>query len=144
MQKMKLILILVLWLTSGNMLAQVGHQRVDAKESTSLDAEREKHALQVLAKLTEKVIVSAADAMPADKYGFAPTDGEFKGVRTFGQMVKHLSATNNILAAAALGEEPPADAGDELGPEAVRTKAEILKYLKGSFAYLDNAIAAIG
>src|SRR5213594_4445406 len=107
MQKMKSILMLVLWLTSGNVLAQVGQQRVDAKETASLDAEREKHAAQVLAKLTEKVIESAADAMPADKYGFAPTDGEFKGVRTFGQMVKHLSATNYILAAAALGEEPP-------------------------------------
>src|SRR5437868_15376968 len=144
MQKMKLILILVLWLTSGNLLAQVGQQRVDAREAASLDAEREKHALQVLAKLTEKVIVSAADAMPADKYGFAPTDGEFKGVRTFGQMVKHVSATNYILAAAALGEEPPADAGDELGPETVRTKDEILRYLKGSFAYLGKAIEAIG
>jgi len=144
MQKMKPILMLVLWLTSGSMFAQVGQQRVDTKESAILDAEREKHALQVLAKLTEKVIVSAADAMPADKYGFAPTDGEFKGVRSFGQMVKHLSATNYILSAAALGEEPPADAGDELGPEAVRTKAEILNYLKGSFAYLDKAIEAIG
>ena len=144
MQKMKPILMLVLWLTSGSMFAQVGQQRVDTKESAILDAEREKHALQVLAKLTEKVIVSAADAMPADKYGFAPTDGEFKGVRSFGQMVKHLSATNYILAAAALGEEPPADAGDELGPEAVRTKAEILNYLKNSFVYLDKAIEAIG
>jgi uncharacterized damage-inducible protein DinB len=144
MQKLKSILMLVLWLTSGNLLAQVGQQRVDAKEGASLDAEREKHALQVLAKLTEKVIVSAADAMPADKYGFVPADGEFKGVRTFGQMVKHLSATNYILAAAALGEEPPADAGDELGPEVVRTKDEILRYLKGSFAYLDKAIEAIG
>jgi hypothetical protein len=56
-------------------------------------------------------IVSAADAMPAVKYGFAPTDGEFKGVRTFGQQVKHLAAANHILAAAALGEESPADAG---------------------------------
>jgi uncharacterized damage-inducible protein DinB len=144
MQKMKSILMLVLWLTSGSALVQVGRQRVDAKETAGLDAEREKHALQVLAKLTEKVIVSAADAMPADKYGFAPTDGEFKGVRTFGQMVKHLSATNYILAAAALGEDPPADAGDELGPEAVRTKDEILRYLKGSFMYLDKAIEAIG
>jgi uncharacterized damage-inducible protein DinB len=144
MQKMKSILMLVLWLTSGNILAQVGQQRVDAKETASLDAAREKHALRVLAKLAEKVIVAAADAMPADKYGFAPTDGEFKGVRTFGRMVKHLSATNYLLAAAALGEEPPADAGDELGPEAVRTKAEILIYLKGSFAYLDRAIKAIG
>ena len=143
MQKLKSISILVLWLTSGTMLAQAGQQRVDAKETASLDAEREKHALQVLAKLTEKAIVSAADAMPADKYGFAPTDGEFKGVRTFGQMVKHLSATNYILAAAALGEEPPADAGDELGPEAVRTKAEILNYLRTSFVSLDKTIEAI-
>jgi uncharacterized damage-inducible protein DinB len=144
MQKMKWILMLVLWLTSGNILAQVRQQRVGNEDAGSLDAEREKHALQVLAKLTEKVIVSAADAMPADKYGFAPVDGEFKGVRTFGQMVKHLSATNYILAAAALGEEPPEDAGDELGSEAVRTKAEILNYLKGSFAYLDKALEAIG
>jgi uncharacterized damage-inducible protein DinB len=144
MQKMKSLVILALCLTSGKIMAQSGQQRGDAKETASLDAEREKHAVQVLAKLTEKVIVSAADAMPADKYGFAPTDGEFKGVRTFGQQVKHLSATNYILAAAALGEEPPADAGDELGPETVRTKAEILNYLKGSFAYLDKATEAIG
>jgi hypothetical protein len=144
MRKMKSLLMLALWLTSGNMLTQAVQQRVDAKETASLDAGREKHALQILAKLTEKEIVSAADAMPADKYGFAPTDGEFKGVRTFCQMVKHLSATNYILAAAALGEEPPADAGDEMGPEAVRTKDEILSYLKGSFAYLNKAADAIG
>jgi uncharacterized damage-inducible protein DinB len=143
MQRMKPILIFVLWLSSGNILAQVGGQPVDPK-GTSLDVLGEKHALQILLKLTEKVIVSAADAMPADKYGFAPTDGEFRGVRTFGQMVKHLSATNYILAAAALGEEPPVDAGDELGPEAVRTKAEILNYLTGSFARLDKASEAIG
>src|SRR4029077_14364067 len=141
---MKWITVLVLWLTSGSVLAQVGQQRADAKETASLDAEREKRALQVLAKLTEKVIVSAADAMPADKYGFAPSDGEFKGVRTFGQQVKPLAATNHILAAAALGEPPPADAGDEVGPETVRTKAEILDYLNGSFAHLGKAIEAIG
>src|ERR1700716_3932818 len=73
---------------------------------TRRDADGKKLALQVWAKRTEKLIVSAADAMPADKYGFAPADGEFKGVRSFGQMVKHLSATNYILAAAALGGEP--------------------------------------
>jgi uncharacterized damage-inducible protein DinB len=147
MKKMKSIwmLIFVLWLTSsGNLLAQGGQQRVDDKDTATLDAQREKRAERVLLKLAEQVIASAADAMPADKYGFAPTDGEFKGVRTFGQMIKHLSATNYILAAAALGEEPPTDAGDELGPETVRTKAEILNYLNGSFAYLDKAIDAVG
>ena len=116
----------------------------DTKDAAPLDAQREKHALQVLLKIAEKTVTSAVEAMPADKFGFAPTDGEFKGVRTFGAMVKHLSATNHILAAAALGEEPPADAGDELGPETVRTKPEILDYLNGSFAHLAKAIEAIG
>ncbi len=112
--------------------------------AAALDAQREKRALQVFLKSVETQIVSTADAMPAVKYGFAPTDGEFKGVRTFGQQVKHLAATNHILAAAALGEEPPAEAGDEAGPDAVRTKAEILDYLKASFTHLGKAIEAIG
>jgi uncharacterized damage-inducible protein DinB len=119
-------------------------QQAAKKDASSLDAEREKQALRILFKIVEKVIVSAADAMPADRYGFAPTDGEFKGVRTFGQQVKHLAATNHILSAAALGQEPPADAGDETGPETVRTKAEILEYLSASFAHLGKAIDAIG
>ncbi|MGA7687554.1 MAG: DinB family protein [Terriglobales bacterium] len=112
--------------------------------ATGLDAQREKRALQVLFKVAQTKIVSAADAMPADKYGFVPTDGEFKGVRTFGQEVKHLAATNFILAAAALGEDPPTDAGDETGPQTVRTKAEILDYLVESFARIGQAIDAIG
>jgi uncharacterized damage-inducible protein DinB len=117
---------------------------VAGNEDVPLDAQREKRAAHVFLTLVEKVIVEAAVAMPADKYGFAPTDGEFKGVRTFGQTVKHLSATNHILAAAALGENPPADAGDETGPEAVRTKAEILDYLQNSFAHLTKAVDAVG
>ncbi|HEV3076612.1 MAG TPA: DinB family protein [Thermoanaerobaculia bacterium] len=93
--------------------------------------------------LCEMLLVGAADAMPADKYSFAPTDGEFAGVRTFAQQVKHAAATNYILGAAILGEPPPPDAGDELGPETVRTKPEIMKYLAGSFVYLRKAAAAI-
>jgi hypothetical protein len=102
----------------------------------ALDAQREKQALQILLKSVEKQIVSAAEAMPAVKYSFAPTDGEFKGVRSFGQQVKHLAATNHMLAAAALGEESPAGAGDEQGPEDVRNKPEILEYLNASFTHL--------
>lgn len=91
----------------------------------------------------EKKLIALADAMPADKYQFVPTQGEFKGVRTFGQQVKHLSATNYILGAAILREKPSEDAGDETGPDPVRTKAEIMEYLKGSFAYLHRAVASI-
>ena len=144
MQKRRSLFILMLWLTSATILAQVGQQVAETKEAVLPDAEREKRALQSLLKIAEKQIIAAVEAMPADKFGFAPTDGEFKGVRSFGQMVKHLSATNYILASAALGEEPPADAGDEVGPEAVRTKEEILTYLNGSFAHLSKAIEAIG
>ena len=142
MRKIKWAIVSIACLSSVSLLA--GQQVVDAKGAAPLDAERERLALQSLSKIVEKEILSAVDAMPADKFGFAPTDGEFKGVRTFGQMVKHLSATNNILAAAALGEEPPAGAGDELGPENVRTKAEILTYLRSSFLHLNQAIEAIG
>jgi hypothetical protein len=144
MQKTKWITVLVLWFAAGSLWAQTVPQVVDTKNAASLDARQEKRAFESLLNLVEKEIISAVDAMPADKFGFAPTDGEFKGVRTFGQMVKHFSATNHILAAAALGEEPPAEAGDELGPENVRTKAEIIAYLKGSFVHLDKAVEAIG
>lgn len=144
MQRMKWIAVLVVWLAVGDLWAQARRPLNDTRAVAPLDAQREKHALQSLLDVAEKMIIPAVDAMPADKFGFAPTDGEFKGVRTFGQMVKHLSATNHILAAAALGEEPPADTGDEVGPETIRTKTEILAYLKDSFAHLDKAIAAIG
>jgi uncharacterized damage-inducible protein DinB len=110
----------------------------------TLSAPQERQAHRILLRLLEQEVESTADAMPADKYKFAPTDGEFNGVRTFGEQVKHLAATNNILAAAALGEQPPADAGDEAGPETVRTKAQILAYLKDSFAHLGRAVDAVG
>jgi uncharacterized damage-inducible protein DinB len=114
------------------------------KRTVPLDAHRERQALRIFLKSVQDQIVSSAEAMPATKYEFTPTEGEFKGVRTFARQVRHLSATNHILAAAALGEEPPADAGDENGPETVRTKAEILDYLNSSFAHLGKAIDAIG
>ena len=125
---------------SNGALAQQGSDRGAAV----LDAQREKQALRIFLKSVQGQIVSAADAMPATKYEFTPSEGEFKGVRTFARQVRHLAATNHILAAAALGEEPPADAGDESGPETARTKAEILDYLNSSFVHLGKAIDAIG
>lgn len=91
----------------------------------------------------EKQLMDVAEAMPADKYSFAPTEGEFKGVRTFAQQLKHIAAANYILGAALLGEKPPTDAGDEAGPDSVRTKPEIMQYLQGSFTYLHKAAATI-
>jgi uncharacterized damage-inducible protein DinB len=90
----------------------------------------------------EKEFVDAADAMPEDKYTFAPTNGDFKGVRNFSEQVKHVATTNYMIFAAMLGEKAPVDVSQENGPANVKTKAEIMKYLRDSFAYGHKAIAA--
>ena len=69
--------------------------------------------------------------------------GDFAGVRTFAQQVKHLSANNYRMAALILLQKPTTEQENETGPESVRTKAEIMEYLKGSFAALHKAVATI-
>jgi uncharacterized damage-inducible protein DinB len=91
----------------------------------------------------EHEFVPAAEAMPEEKYGFAPTNGEFKGVRTFAQQIKHVAAVNYELAGAILEEKPPVDIGDESGPASITKKADILKYLNDSFAYVHKAMQTI-
>ena len=90
----------------------------------------------------EREFVSAAEAMPEDKYAFTPTTGEFKGVRTFAQQVKHVAAVNYMVFAAMLGEKAP-DTGGENGPDALKSKAEIVKYLKESFILGHRAMAGM-
>jgi uncharacterized damage-inducible protein DinB len=92
----------------------------------------------------QRILLPLAMAMPEDKYGFAPTSGEFKGVHTFGEQLKHIAASNFTYASAILGEKPPADVGEEdEGPASLKTKAEILKYLNDSFSYAQKAIATV-
>ena len=90
--------------------------------------------------VAEQMVSGAAEAMPEEKYTFAPTNGEFKGVRTFAQMAKHVAVVNFMNAAALLGETTPIDVGEnENGADSIRTKAQILEFLKNSFAYLRKA-----
>jgi hypothetical protein len=91
----------------------------------------------------EKQMLAVLEAMPAVKYPFTPTIGEFSHVRTFGQQAKHLAAFNYIAASAMLGEKPPVDAGDEQGPDTVRTKEQIIAYVRGSYDALHRAAATI-
>ncbi|MBZ5721809.1 MAG: DinB family protein [Acidobacteriia bacterium] len=99
--------------------------------------------LDVWVTKTEQQLVPAADAMPENKYSFVPTGGEFKGVRTFAEQVKHLAAANYQLGAGILNEQPPAGTHDETAPDSVQTKAQIMEYLEGSFACLHRAAASI-
>ena len=75
--------------------------------------------------LVEREFVSAAEAMPEDKYSFAPTNGEFKGVRTFAQQVKHVATLNNRFFNSLLGEAAPAAPGgaeSENGPDSIQRR----------------------
>jgi hypothetical protein len=92
----------------------------------------------------EKTVFPAADAMPADKYDFAPTQGEFKGVRTFGAEVKHMAVANYAIGAGILGEKPPVDlGGGPDGPANIKSKADIIKFLNDSSAYAHKALNSI-
>jgi len=100
-------------------------------------------ALDFWVSSSEREVVGAADAMPEEKYSFAPTAGEFAGVRTFSQQIKHLAANNYRMAAYILNQTPTPDQDAEIGPDAVRSKGQIMDYVRGSFAALHRAVAVI-
>lgn len=109
-------------------------------------AEEKKTLSQALdggTRVVEGELVPAAEAMPENKYDFAPTNGEFKGVRTFAEQLKHVAATNYLVGAAILGEKPPVDTNGEKGPDSMKSKAEIVKFLKDSFIYAHKANTSI-
>ncbi len=92
----------------------------------------------------EHEFVPAVEAMPADKFDFAPTNGEFKGVRTFGHQALHVATTNYQVSASLLGEKSPVTVkDDEDGPADIKTKDQIVKYVKDSFAYAHKAVATL-
>jgi DinB superfamily len=127
-------LAIVLLLPTANLIAQVAKPAEPHNVSQVVD---------FWVTNTEQLLMPAADAMPEAKYSFAPSDGEFSGVRTFAEQVKHLAAANYQLAAATLGEEPPAGTNHETAPDSVKTKAQVIFYLKGSFTSLHRAAAAL-
>lgn len=90
----------------------------------------------------EREFVDAADAMPEDKYSFAPMNefpnSNFRGVRNFAQQVLHVAGANYLLYGAILPDEPrPAT------PTATAPKAEIMTFLRDSFAFAHKAISTI-
>src|SRR6202041_3698322 len=88
--------------------------------------------LNMLYGVVEQEVVSAAEAMPEDKYSFAPTNGEFKGVRTFAEQVKHVGFANHLYFGPLMGETIDANSFEEKanGPGALKTKGEIVRYFK--------------
>lgn len=90
--------------------------------------------------MIEQSFVSAADAMPAEKYGFAPTNGAFEGARTFAEQVKHVACAN-VAFFKQIEQETPPPGCETGGPSPATTKAELMTYLRESFAYGRQVLA---
>jgi DinB superfamily/SAM hydroxide adenosyltransferase C-terminal domain len=89
--------------------------------------------------MIEQSFVALADAMPAEKFAFKPTNGEFKDSRTFGEQVKHVACSNFAFFNEIEKKEPPDGCGAG-GPHPATTKAEIMTYLRESFAYAGRVL----
>lgn len=96
----------------------------------------------------EKLVEEAAEAMPEEKFNFSPENlnlpgSEYKGVRTFAVQVKHIATSNWFIWSPITGDKRPEGLKDGNGPEALKSKAEIVQFLKDSFALGHRAAAAL-
>jgi uncharacterized damage-inducible protein DinB len=96
----------------------------------------------------EKQIVDIAEAMPEEKFNFSPESlhipgAAYKGVRTFASQVKHIASSNYAIWWRLTGDKFPDNFMGGDGPENLKTKAEILKFLKDSFALGHKAAATL-
>src|SRR5436305_6009373 len=96
----------------------------------------------------EKQFVELADAMPDDKFNFTPESlnikgAEYKGVRTFAFEVRHVATANYFYWCSVTGEKLPDGITGPNGPENLKTKAEIMKFLKDSYAVGHKAAATL-
>src|SRR5438552_4261565 len=91
---------------------------------------------------------SAAEAMPEDKYNFRPvapvkfSEAAPFGpteLRTFAEQIKHVACSNFAFAAELDGKTPPAGC-DKNGPSPAKTRAQLLIYLRDSFAALNKSL----
>jgi uncharacterized damage-inducible protein DinB len=131
----------------------LGHGIRGATAASASQAQPSQQSPQTLASTVdreisgvEKLIVDVAEAMPEDKFNFSPESlaipgDDYKGVRTFAVQVKHVATSNYFIWSPLTGEKLPEGLKDGNGPESLKTKAEIIKFLKDSFA-LDHKAAA--
>jgi len=97
----------------------------------------------------ERNIMGAAEAVAEDKYEFSPATanipGDFKTpdpVRTLSQQFKHIGDALEAYGSAILGQKHEASA-EENGPKNVKTKQEVISFLKAEFAKAHSAIDTI-
>jgi hypothetical protein len=81
-----------------------------------------------------KNLTAAAEEMPADKYGYKPTEQQM----TFGTLVEHTIKSNNFLCAKLTSQAPPSDKTSDKDP-----KDKLVAQLKNSFDYCETALKGV-
>jgi hypothetical protein len=149
MKKLQPSLLLVLSLAAASAYAQ------SAKSSPATGASVAPSTAPTIASaidreitIVEKEVVDAAEAMPQDKFDFSPEKlnvpgSDYKGVRTFGEQLKHIAASNYLIWSPITGEKPPDTVNDGKGPDNMKAKADIIKFVKDSFAFGHKAAATL-
>ena len=99
-------------------------------------------SIQTHWKFVAAEFISTADAMPDDKYNFAPTNGEFKGARTFADQVRHVACANFAFFKEMEKLPPPPDC-EKGEPANIKTKADLMTYLGQSFTYGETVIGKV-
>lgn len=94
--------------------------------------------------MVEKEFVDLVEAMPEDKFNFAPpeTAGDFKGVRSFAAQVKHVAGSNYYFFGGPDMTQDQVKAKEE-AIEKLTSKAEIVKALKDSLANAHTFVEGI-
>jgi uncharacterized damage-inducible protein DinB len=93
-------------------------------------------------QFTEGSFLTMAEAMPEDRYSFVPTAGNFEGVRSFGEQVKHVACAQFAFFNEFEGKRPPDDC-EKGGHHPAKTKSELVQYLKESFDYGNRVLATL-
>ena len=93
-------------------------------------------------RMIEQSFIAAAEAMPAEKWNFKPTAGAFEKARTFAQQVKHVACANEAFFNEIAQKAPPPDC-ENGGPHPAQSKAELVAYLRATFAQGSKAIAEL-
>ena len=150
MKKLQISLLLTagLSLAAASAYAQAAKSSPAAGASASPSTPTIASAIDRQISLVEKEVVDAAEAMPEDKFDFSPEKlnlpgSDYKGVRTFGEQLKHIAASNYLIWSPITGEKPPDTVNDGKGPDNMKAKAEIIKFVKDSFAFGHKAVATL-
>ena len=144
-----LLLTLALSLAAASAYAQAAKSSATAGASTSPSTPPTiASAIDREISIVEKELIDAAEAMPEAKFDFSPeklnvSGSDYKGVRTFGEQLKHVAASNYLIWSPITGEKPPDTVNDGKGPDNMKAKADIIKYLKDSFAFGHKAVATL-